>query len=291
MRARYYHPRLGRFVSADTIVPAPQNPQALNRFAYVLGNPLRYTDPTGHLTEDEIAQVLGFESAQQLRESELWKAWTNELTGDPYWLAVLAAIQSGDRLQASELAGVLLFQNVDGVMRASAQAGATSANLWDWQGQGFYTIDRPGISDREDAVFSDRIFNSVAEVSNFLYGLYSVRQYRYSVDSAGRVSASFAGFHLLNRYTTVQWTGLINLVTGDRVGPGLDFLADAGLTVAGAATLFASPPVGAFVTGVGLGKLIVDLEATAYKTFADPVYQYEMTSSETMFNPLRFLGW
>jgi RHS repeat-associated protein len=28
----------------------PLNPQALNRFSYVLGNPLKYTDPTGHDT-------------------------------------------------------------------------------------------------------------------------------------------------------------------------------------------------------------------------------------------------
>ncbi len=45
--ARYYDPALGRFVQADTIVPEPGNPQALNRYAYVLNNPLRYTDPSG----------------------------------------------------------------------------------------------------------------------------------------------------------------------------------------------------------------------------------------------------
>ena len=279
MRARYYHVALGRFVSADTVVPEPGNPQSLNRFSYVLGNPLRYTDPTGHLTEEEIAQVLGFENVQQLYESELWKAWTDELTGDPYWLAVLAAVQSGDRLQASEMAGALLFQSVDGVMRAFAQAGARSVNLWDWQGQGFYTIDRPGASDREDAVFSDQIFSSVAEVSNALYGLYSIRQYRYDVDSAGRVAASFTGFQMLERYTTVQWTGLVNVVTGDRIGPGLDFTVDALLTVGGAL----SPAK--FIALIGLGKLAVDLGATGYKTFADPVYRYEMTSSGTMPNP------
>ena len=48
-RARFYHPVLGRFISADTLVPEPGNPQALNRYAYVTNNPLRYTDPTGHL--------------------------------------------------------------------------------------------------------------------------------------------------------------------------------------------------------------------------------------------------
>ncbi|MBC7227550.1 MAG: RHS repeat-associated core domain-containing protein, partial [Thermoflexales bacterium] len=47
-RARYYDPALGRFISADTIVPNPGNPQDLNRYAYVRNNPLRYTDPSGH---------------------------------------------------------------------------------------------------------------------------------------------------------------------------------------------------------------------------------------------------
>jgi RHS repeat-associated protein len=98
--ARYYDPALGRFISADTVVPGnasggmegvavkpltvgfhetqflgklngenklgfwfqlsdeerqqagspwgPANPQALNRYAYVQNNPLKYTDPSGH---------------------------------------------------------------------------------------------------------------------------------------------------------------------------------------------------------------------------------------------------
>ena len=40
--ARYYDAALGRFVQADTIVPEPGNPQALNRYAYMLNNPLRH---------------------------------------------------------------------------------------------------------------------------------------------------------------------------------------------------------------------------------------------------------
>jgi len=46
--ARWYDSSLGRFLSPDSIVPKPGNPQSLNRYAYVLNNPLRYTDPTGH---------------------------------------------------------------------------------------------------------------------------------------------------------------------------------------------------------------------------------------------------
>ena len=46
--ARFYSPKLGRFLSPDSIVPGAANPQAFNRYSYVLGNPLKYIDPTGH---------------------------------------------------------------------------------------------------------------------------------------------------------------------------------------------------------------------------------------------------
>jgi RHS repeat-associated protein len=46
--ARFYSPKLGRFLSPDTIVPGYTNPQAYNRYSYVLNNPLRYIDPSGH---------------------------------------------------------------------------------------------------------------------------------------------------------------------------------------------------------------------------------------------------
>jgi len=48
MNARYYMPEIGRFISPDTIVPDPTNPQSYNRYSYVLNLPMNYTDPTGH---------------------------------------------------------------------------------------------------------------------------------------------------------------------------------------------------------------------------------------------------
>jgi RHS repeat-associated protein len=46
--ARYYDPLIGRFISPDTIVQAPQDPQTLNRYAYCRNNPIKYVDPSGN---------------------------------------------------------------------------------------------------------------------------------------------------------------------------------------------------------------------------------------------------
>jgi RHS repeat-associated protein len=48
MGLRWYDPELGRFLSADSIIPEPYNPLAYDRYSYVYNNPVRYTDPTGH---------------------------------------------------------------------------------------------------------------------------------------------------------------------------------------------------------------------------------------------------
>ncbi len=46
--ARYYDPEIGRFISADTLVPDSSDPQAFNRYSYVRNNPIRFVDPSGH---------------------------------------------------------------------------------------------------------------------------------------------------------------------------------------------------------------------------------------------------
>jgi RHS repeat-associated protein len=48
MQARYYVAALGRFASADTVVPEPGNPQSFNRFSYVRNSPVKLVDPSGH---------------------------------------------------------------------------------------------------------------------------------------------------------------------------------------------------------------------------------------------------
>ncbi len=48
--ARWYDPAIGRFAQADSIVPP--GIQGYDHYAYVNNNPLRYTDPTGHMCSD-----------------------------------------------------------------------------------------------------------------------------------------------------------------------------------------------------------------------------------------------
>ena len=46
--ARLYDPVYATFITPDTIVPNPANPQDLNRYAYVRNNPTTNTDPSGN---------------------------------------------------------------------------------------------------------------------------------------------------------------------------------------------------------------------------------------------------
>ena len=48
LRARYYNPALGRFLSQDTYPVNFDNPVELNRYVYTASNPINLTDPTGY---------------------------------------------------------------------------------------------------------------------------------------------------------------------------------------------------------------------------------------------------
>ena len=76
MNARYYLPEVGRFISADTIVPEPSNPQSFNRYAYVRNNPVNFTDPTGH------AESSGCEYEGCLSDPDTWGGQLRRLSGE-----------------------------------------------------------------------------------------------------------------------------------------------------------------------------------------------------------------
>ena len=63
--ARYYDPTLGTFISPDSLVPNPARVVDYNRFLYARGNPLKYSDPSGHA------------SAESIREWKAKNSWYN----------------------------------------------------------------------------------------------------------------------------------------------------------------------------------------------------------------------
>jgi hypothetical protein len=86
MQARYYAPELRRFISADTIVPDPGASVGYNRFAYANQNPVRFTDPSGFFSEDEISEYFGYLSPDEM----LVDGWNEDLVWwlfdeDTYW--------------------------------------------------------------------------------------------------------------------------------------------------------------------------------------------------------------
>jgi len=48
LRARYYNPSIGRFISRDSYAGKASDPLSLNLYTYCRNNPIRYVDPSGH---------------------------------------------------------------------------------------------------------------------------------------------------------------------------------------------------------------------------------------------------
>ncbi|WP_134218332.1 RHS repeat-associated core domain-containing protein [Pelotomaculum sp. FP] len=57
LRARYYDPTIGRFISRDSYGGDITNPLSLNSYTYVENNPLGYIDPSGHFSIGTIIRV------------------------------------------------------------------------------------------------------------------------------------------------------------------------------------------------------------------------------------------
>jgi len=71
--ARYYDPLVGRFTTADSVLPdGGASLRGLNRYAYAFGDPINFTDPTGHEPEPFSATPSG-------RPDETWRRGTREM--------------------------------------------------------------------------------------------------------------------------------------------------------------------------------------------------------------------
>ncbi|MGI5308123.1 RHS repeat-associated core domain-containing protein [Rheinheimera sp. WS51] len=58
MGGRTYNPTLGCFMQADPFVQQPNNIQNVNRYSYVLNNPLNKTDPLSYFFQTQRLHTL-----------------------------------------------------------------------------------------------------------------------------------------------------------------------------------------------------------------------------------------
>ena len=52
LRARYYNPSIGRFISEDSYWGEDSNPLSLNLYTYTTNNPIKFIDPSGHFNAE-----------------------------------------------------------------------------------------------------------------------------------------------------------------------------------------------------------------------------------------------
>ncbi len=67
-------PLTGHFTQADTLIPEPGKASAFDRYAYVLNNPIRYTDPSGHGIDSGIGDS-GYDRSGDLKR---WRGYTQQ---------------------------------------------------------------------------------------------------------------------------------------------------------------------------------------------------------------------
>ncbi len=78
MNGRMYDPNVGRFLSPDPFVQAPDFSQSFNRYSYCLNNPLIYTDPTGEFLATIFGAVSDFIVNTFVKSwSQGFNAWSN----------------------------------------------------------------------------------------------------------------------------------------------------------------------------------------------------------------------
>ena len=133
-RREGYDPELGRFAQADTIVPGAGNPAAYDRYAYVLNNPIKFNDPSGHDVgnpgKDEFTYVKSPNGFEQLYKPSLWndngkiQLSTNCYA---YALDIRTGFQDGDKLQPGQFNGTDLTEITVQSVNTAAKNDATAS--------------------------------------------------------------------------------------------------------------------------------------------------------------------
>jgi RHS repeat-associated protein len=154
LRARWYDPRIGRFISADPFEGQQTNPRSLNRYAYSDNDPANNIDPSGRMTLGEAMaglQSIGIAAvrvaapvlyaanyiATRLGSANIAQAVTNSTAGVYQRINLSANLL---RLDAGRMWETLLKPAMEILLRATPQVTTYGARA-DWVWRGRFVID------------------------------------------------------------------------------------------------------------------------------------------------------
>ncbi len=217
--ARFYDPALGRFVQADTIVPNPANPQDLNRYAYVRNNPLRYIDPTGYLTEDQIMTHFGVETWEEVLA--FFEAG-GELEGRWGWLEVLREVELGDKVQVLEGWSAWAWNEETGTPGSVNDFTIFAGTFVDRDGQLFVQSGENLVPANVVGLRGNAYYTAHHSRASGYYGgrqIYAERKYYHLRFDPGRVDWVDVGLGVLSASSDVGLaTAVTSASTGNPVG-------------------------------------------------------------------------
>ena len=127
LRARYYDPSIGRFITRDTYTGNGQDPLSLNLYTYCRNNPIIFTDESGHVFNLAAAAVgAAIGAAINVGVMAIGDAISGETHTAAEYAATAAAGAIGGLAAGFTLGGSVVAQ-VAGEIAIDAALGATSS--------------------------------------------------------------------------------------------------------------------------------------------------------------------
>jgi RHS repeat-associated protein len=270
--ARWYDPNIAHFAQTDIMVSEPGNSKTWDRYAYVNNNPVRYSDPSGHLTDDQIL------------------AWTGSRTLEdvgPEWLALLRAAILGDSFTINRDTHGIVYSGhmpsggytiglgiYDGKPRLNFSGGMGSLYLEDMKARiknmemdmNYITLYRHIDGQKPEVVYED---------GKYLNGWRPIpRTSTTSVDGWGRAGV-VVGSAVLSGASAFGATCAIGAATVVGAAP-----------VCGAVSPITGLAIG-IATGIGVGWLTDKVTANAGTMEGDVAYSYAFANGKTVSTVVR----
>ena len=126
--ARYYDPTLGTFISPDSMVPGAGQVINYNRFLYVRGNPLKYTDPSGYAYDSGGADTGECSTRECWEEKWYWNNRWYEAHGFGY----NPETNHWDRPIPNRFADIQIWADYVGELAEDLQEDPSQLSWQDW---------------------------------------------------------------------------------------------------------------------------------------------------------------